>query len=120
MNMAYFQRKSTNKYNAKGRRYNGQWFDSTGEMNYAVELDWRIKAGELQSYQRQYKIDLTVNGVHITNYFVDFRVIDKHGAVQFHEYKGVSTETFIIKWRLLQALLNEIEPGAEMILIKHQ
>lgn len=119
--MAYFQRKSTNKYNAKGRRYNGQWFDSTGEMNYAQELDWRIKAKDIQSYTRQHKIDLRVNGVHITNYFCDFRVINKHGGIEFHEYKGLSTEPFQIKWRLLQALLKEIEPdGAEMILIKHR
>lgn len=112
--------RSTNKFNAKGRRYNGHWFDSTGEMNYAINLDWRIKAKEIKSYTRQHKIDLRVNGIHITNYFCDFRVVTKSGGVEFHEYKGAVTDVFTIKWRLLQALLNEIEPGAEMILIKHQ
>lgn len=117
--MTYFQRKSNNKFNAKGTRYNDQFFHSKGEAGYAMKLDWRLKAGEIKSYERQVKIDLVVNGVHITNYFVDFKVIDKHGAVSYHEYKGLSTPDFQIKWKLFQALIGEIDPGAELVLIKH-
>jgi hypothetical protein len=118
--VTYFQRKSKNKFNAKSTTYNDQFFHSKGEAGYCMELDWRIKAGEIQSYERQVKIDLTVNGVHITNYFVDFRVINKHGGVEYHEYKGMVLGEFMIKWRLFQALIDEIDPGAELILIKHQ
>lgn len=118
--MTDFQRKSSNKFNAKSTTYNDQFFHSKGEAGYAMELDWRIKAGEIKSYTRQHKIDLKVNGVHICNYFVDFRVINKHGGIEFHEYKGVSLEAFEIKWRLLQATIDDVEPGAELILIKHK
>lgn len=118
--MSYFQRKSNNKFNAKSTRYNDQFFHSKGEAGYCMELDWRIKAGEIKSYERQYKVDLTVNGVHITNYYCDFRVIDKYDAVSYHEYKGVSTPDFLIKWRLFQALIGEIDPGAELVLIQHK
>lgn len=118
--MTYFKRTTKNKFNAKSTRYNDQFFHSKGEASYCQELDWRIKAGEIQSYQRQVKIDLKVNGIHICNYYVDFRVIDKYGAVSYHEYKGMETIDFQIKWRLFQALINEIDPGAELILIKHQ
>ncbi len=117
--MAYFQRKSNNKFHSQKTEYGGKWFHSKGEAGYAMELDWRIKAGEIKSYQRQFKIELKVNGVHICNYFVDFRVINKHDGIEFHEYKGFSTADFQIKWKLLQALLPEIEPGADLVLIKH-
>lgn len=117
--MTYFQRKSNNKFNAKSTRYNDQFFHSKGEAGYCMELDWRIKAGEIQSYTRQHKIDLKVNGVHICNYYVDFRVVNKHGGIEFHEYKGLSLEAFEIKWRLLQATIDDVEPGAELVLIKH-
>lgn len=117
--VAYFQRKSNNKFRSVKTEYGGNWFHSKGEAGYAMELDWRIKAGEIKSYQRQYKIELNVNGVHICNYFVDFKVINKTGGIEFHEYKGFSTSTFLMKWKLLQALINEIEPGADLIMIKH-
>lgn len=118
--MAYRQIYSTNKFNAKRQDYNGKWYHSKGEAAYAAELDWLQKAGEIKSWERQVKIDLKVNGIHITNYFVDFKVITKDGIVQYHEYKGVETPDFIIKWNLLHALIDEIDPGAELILIKHK
>lgn len=118
--MAYFQRKSNNKFNARKTEYGGLKYDSKGEAGYAMELDWRIKAGEIQSYERQYKIPLKVNGHLICTYYMDFKVIDKHGGVQFHEYKGLELPVWQLKFKLLNALIDEIEPGAEIILIKHQ
>lgn len=109
-----------NKFNAKGRRYNGQWYDSTGEMQYAMELDLRLKAGDIQSWERQVKISLDVNGHHITNYYCDFRVITKDGTTQYVEYKGAETLAWQMKWNLFHALLPEIDPGAELIVIKHK
>jgi hypothetical protein len=119
--MAYYQKTSGNKYKAKSQDYNGEKYDSKGEAGYAQELDWRIKAGEIQSYERQYKVDLKVNGVHICNYYADFLVTDKHGALQIHEYKGMVLPLFQLKWKLLQALKDELFPeGVEFIIIKHK
>lgn len=87
--MTFFQRKSPNKFNAKRTTYNGQKFDSKGEAGYCEYLDWRIKAGEIVSYERQYKIPLKVNGVLIFTYFADFLVTGKHGEKEIHEYKGL-------------------------------
>jgi len=117
--MSFVPRKSTNKFRSVKTEYGGNLFHSKGEAGYAMELDWRIKAGDIKSYERQVKIDLTVNGVHICNYFVDFKVINKHGGVEYHEYKGAVLALFMLKWRLFQALINEIDPGAELIVIKH-
>ena len=82
-------------------------------------MDWRIKAGEVLSYERQVKIDIRVNGVHITNYFIDFVVTMKDGTRVYTEYKGAVTPDWQIKWNLLNALIHEIEPGAELLLVKH-
>lgn len=114
------ENRTGNKYNAKGRHYNGEWFDSTGEMEYCQKLDILRDAGAIQDYKRQVKIDIKVNGVHIANYFCDFKVINKSGGVEYHEYKGFETDRFKILWRLFQALKEQIDPGCELVLIKHQ
>ncbi len=111
-----FNRK--NKYNATSTEYGGFRYDSKMEAGYAAQLDWRVKAGEIQSWTRQVKLDLKINGRHITNYYCDFKVINKHGGVEFHETKGFSTDLFRIKWKILEAIIDEIEPGAELVLIK--
>lgn len=117
----YRQIKSNNKLNAKKSQYKGMSFDSKGEAGYCEQLDWRIKAGEIQGYERQVKIPLKVNGVLICNYIADFVVTGKHGEKEVHEYKGLRLPLFDLKWKLLQALQEEIFPeGVELIIIKHQ
>ena len=119
--MAYYVKTTKNKYNAKSQEYNGQKFDSKGEAAYAHELDWRIRAGEIKEYKRQVKIPLVVNGLLICNYYADFVVIDRHDAVQIHEYKGMVLPLFQLKWKLLQALKDQIYPdGVELIMIQHK
>lgn len=119
--MSYYQKLSANKFHNKRTTYGGNKFDSKGEASYAEELDWRIKAGEIQGYERQVKIELKVNGVLICNYYADFVVTDKHGAKEIHEYKGFLTKDFTIKWRLLDATKHELFPeGVELIMIKHK
>lgn len=118
--MAYRQVRSSNKYNAKGRHYNGQWYDSTGEMNYAQELDWRLKAGEIKSWERQVKLELKVNGVAICNYYVDFLIHHNDGSREYVEYKGFETEVWRLKLKILMATQGEIMPGATFTVVKHR
>jgi hypothetical protein len=119
--MTYFLKKTGNKFHNKKTTYNGQKFDSKGESSYAMELDWRIKAGEIQSYERQVKIELKVNGVLICNYYADFVVTGKHGEKEIHEYKGFMTKDFMIKWKLLQAIKDDLFPdGMELVMIQHK
>lgn len=106
------------KYKNKTKTYNGVTYHSILEANYAEELDWRKKNGEVKDWKRQVKIPLTVNGVHIDNYFIDFIVELQNGSLQLVEVKGMELPLWIMKWRLLQALLGELYPGAEMIVIK--
>jgi hypothetical protein len=98
--------------------YNGRWYQSKKEMDYAKELDFRKKAGEIVEIRPQYRIQIEVNGVFICSYFVDFRVTLKDGTIQYHEVKGFFTELFRLKWKLCMALKEEIDPGSEWIVIK--
>lgn len=116
----YFSKtKRKNKYNAKKQEFGGRKYDSKFEARYAEDLEWRKKAGEIVEIKPQYKIDIKVNGVHITNYYCDFRVVLADGTIQYHEVKGVALPLWVMKWRLLNALKEELlEPDAELIVIK--
>lgn len=110
---------SKNKFNAKKQEYAGRWYHSKKEASYAAQLDWQIKAGEITEWKPQHKIDLKVNGIHICNYFIDFRAVKKDGTVQYIEVKGFETAEWQIKWKILLAIKNEtLEPGCELIVIK--
>lgn len=102
------------KYGNKTKEYNGRYYDSIREANHAEELDWRIKAGEIKEVIPQFKISLDVNGKHIANYFIDFKVILTNGGEQFHEVKGFETEVWRLKWKLALSLY----PDWEFLVIK--
>ena len=45
------------KYNNKRFYYNGNWYDSTKEAKYAMQLDLRVKAKEIVKWERQVPIE---------------------------------------------------------------
>lgn len=98
--------------------YNGMWFQSKLEADYARQLDWRIKAGEVKEWKRQHKIEIKVNGVKICNYFIDFVATMPDGSQQYIEVKGMEQEVWRLKWKLCMALKDEIAPGVEWIVVK--
>lgn len=106
-----------NKYNAKKKSYKGRSYDSTAECNHAIKLDAGKQAGEIKEITPQFKIALKVNGVHICNYFMDFRVMLVDGTIEYHEVKGYATQLWRMKWRLLEATIQEHE-NAKLVLIK--
>lgn len=110
--------KKKNKLNNKSQTYGGEKFDSKLEARVAEDLDWRLKTGELVEIKRQVKVSLDVNGVHICNYYLDFKTTDKHGQVNYIEVKGFETRHFILKKKLFIALLPEIDNGATYEIIK--
>jgi len=97
-------KKKKNKYNAVRQTYNNYNYDSKREARHAYELDMRIKAGEVSKWERQHKISIDVMGVHIANYFIDFKVYMSDGSIEYHEVKGAVTGVFAIKWKLAKAI----------------
>ena len=110
--------KHYNKFNAERQTFDGRSYHSKKEADYAVQLAWLQKAGEIKEITPQFKIDIRVNGKHITNYFIDFRVEYTDGRIELIEVKGFATPEWILKFRLTEALLEEIEPGAKLVLVK--
>ena len=96
-----------NKYNAKTQNYTGRKYHSALEANYAAQLDIRKKAKEIKEIIPQYKIDIRVNGIHICNYYMDFKLIMTDHTIEMHEVKGFATDLWRIKWRLAIALYPE-------------
>ena len=105
---------SKSKYKAVKQSYNGYNYDSKLEANYASQLDLLIMAKEVEKWERQYKISIDVNDVHICNYFIDFKVWFTDGRVEYHEVKGYETEVWKMKWKLSKA----IYPDNNFVLIK--
>lgn len=110
--------KRKNKYNAKSQQFGGRTYHSKFEARYAEDLEWRKKAGEIEEIIPQYKIELKVNGVLVCRYYVDFKIVLADGSIEYHEVKGFETEIYRLKKKLFLALLPEIDPGAEYIVIK--
>lgn len=118
--MAYtkaFQARGS-KYKAVKQKFEGKTYDSKKEAQYAQQIEWRKKVGEIKEIIPQFKIELYVNGSKICNYYVDFKLIMPDGSIEFHEVKGFETDVWKLKWKLTEALLEEIEPNGKLVLIK--
>jgi hypothetical protein len=115
-----------NKHNATRTVFLGDRYHSKGEAGYAMSLEAERGAGEILSWERQVKLDLQINGKHITNYYMDFAVHVDANTVELREYKGYETGEWKLKWRILEATLFEIGeryyPGKDirMVLVKHK
>lgn len=109
---AWVQKK--NKYGAVRQSYGGYHYDSKKEAEYAFKLDMLIKAGEIKGYKRQHRLSLDINGRHICDYYVDFRVENLDGTYEYHEVKGFATKEWLLKWKMAEALY----PDNRFILIK--
>jgi hypothetical protein len=107
-----------NKYGAVKQTYNGRSYHSKKECAYAQELDWRLKAGEIIEIIPQFKLELYVNEIKICNYYMDFKVILADESVELIEVKGFPTALWKLKWKLTEALLEELYPNAKLILVQ--
>ena len=110
--------RSKSKYFNKTRTYNNLTYDSIKEAQYAEGLDWRVKGKDIKDWERQIKISLDINGKHICNYYVDFKIIHNDDSIEYVEVKGFVTDLWNLKWKLFEALIDEIDPGAVLTVYK--
>lgn len=92
-----------NKYGAKGRRVDGQYFQSGLEAERGGELKLQERAGVIKNLRPQVTYDLHVHGVPITTYRADF-VYEKDGREIVEDTKGFATEEYKIKRALMLAV----------------
>ncbi len=108
------------KYHNKSSIYNEISYHSKLEADYAAQLDMRIRAKDIVRWERQVKLDLKVNGVHIANYYIDFIIHYPDGHREFCEIKGMILSTWEIKWRILEATFDSFKkhPDDSMLVVK--
>jgi len=116
--MTWYQ-KTTNKYHNKSTEYGGSIFDSKLEAGYAEELDIRKMAGDIKDWERQIKISLDINGVHLCNYYVDFLIHHNDGTKEYVEIKGFETPIWRLKWKIFEAYYGDL-PDTTLTVIKQK
>ena len=90
------------------RQYNGVTYDSKSEARYAMELDLRLKAGDIRGWTRQVYMPLLVNGTVVCRMVIDFQIVHKDGRVEYVEIKGWSTPEYKLKRKLLAAVYPDL------------
>lgn len=98
--MTSFPSSLRHKYRNTPCERDGQRFDSKAERAYYDTLMLRKRAGEVVAVLRQVPFHLPGN----TRYVVDFLVFESSGDVRFIDVKGMETETFKLKRRMVEEL----------------
>lgn len=95
--------KRRSKYNAQRTEVDGITFDSKKEAARWEELQLMLRAGEITELRRQVAFGLTVNGELVGTYKADFVYRDKRGKRVVEDVKGLRTDVYLLKRRLMLA-----------------
>lgn len=102
-------RSSYKKYNNKKTFYNDFKYDSKFEAGVAMELDIRLRAGEIKGWENQYKVECVPYDAHgkavlkcKVSHKVDFRLHLLDDCYELLEAKGFETADYRMrrKWLL--------------------
>ena len=88
------------KYSAIRTEHDGFKFASKKEGRYYQELKLRVKAGEVVFFLMQVPFHLPGN----VKYVVDFQEFRTDGTVHFIDVKGMITDTFKMKKKMVENL----------------
>ena len=91
------------KYNAQRTEVEGITFDSKKEAARWEELQLMLRAGEITELRRQVAFGLTVNGELVGTYKADYVYRDKQGKRVVEDVKGLRTDVYLLKRRLMLA-----------------
>jgi hypothetical protein len=106
-----------NKFGNVRTFIDGITFDSKFEGRYYCELKLRKKSGEIRDFQVKPKYELLPkNGKYrAVTYIADFLVIGKDGAEQIIDCKGMKTEAFKLKQKMMFSIL-----GKDVICVREE
>lgn len=94
-----------NKYRAKPVTIDGMFFASTKEARRWAELQLMQRAGVISDLKRQVRYPLDVNGQPICHYVAD-ATFQRDGRLIVEDTKGVSTDVYRLKKKLMKAIHN--------------
>lgn len=93
------------KYGNRKVVADGYTFDSAGEAKRYQVLKLMQHAGEITRLEVHPHWDLAVNGIKIgRGYTADFSYRDKAGELVVEDFKGVRTEAFVLRKKLMKAV----------------
>jgi uncharacterized Zn finger protein (UPF0148 family) len=115
--------RKTNKYGANRTEFNGKSYDSKFEAETAWSLEVRVKAGDIKSYDTQYKVEMEVyrsDGVKAftVNHKVDFRIHHNDGSFELYEAKGIETADYKMRRKLLENVWLPLHKDHEYTVVK--
>lgn len=95
------------KYGNLKTEYNGTVFHSKKEAEYAKTLDWMKKittpSDRVLRYDMQVPFQIIMNGIKIAKYIADFKVFYADGSEEIIDVKGVRTNIYVLKKKLVEA-----------------
>lgn len=95
-----------NKYSAIKTEVDGIVFDSKRESTRYQDLRIMQQHGLISDLELQPVYDVVVNGRYIGKYRADFRYKDETGNEITEDTKGVRTQLYLWKKRLVEAIYN--------------
>lgn len=110
-----WQWSSYNKYKNQKTQYKGISFDSKKECEYFIYLESLEAQGAISELQRQVRFELQPafkhNGktIRSINYVADFTFKDKDGQLHIVDTKGIKTEVYKLKKKMMQFKGYDIE-----------
>lgn len=93
------------KYGAKRTEVDGISFPSKREAARWQQLLMLERAGVIDHLERQVRYKLEVNGQLICVYVADFRYLDEERRVIVEDVKGMKTDVYRLKKKLVKACL---------------
>lgn len=87
------------KFRAQPTQYDGIKFSSKKEAKRYIDLKMLEKAGEVLFFLRQVAFPLDGN----TKYICDFMVFWTNGEISIEDVKGMKTDMYIMKKKMIEA-----------------
>lgn len=99
--------KVLSKYRNVQTEYNGIKYMSKKEADYAAQLDWQRKAKnpkeKVIEVEVQVPFQIILNNIKICKYLADFKVKYADGHEEIIDVKGVRTDVYRLKKKLVEA-----------------
>lgn len=111
-NGKWVKKRSYNKYRNTKTKIDGINFDSQKEADYYSTLKLLERAKEIVKFERQVKMPIEVNNIHIAYYVLDFKVYYPNGNIKHIDIKAkdkktnkwITTDVFKLKKKLIEAI----------------
>ena len=97
------------KYRNVKKFYNGRWYDSTKEADYARDLDFRVLGRDIASWEPQIEYKFIHNDKLICAYNLDFKITHTDGTIEYIDVKSEATRknpVYRIKNKMMKIFYN--------------